>query len=504
MGVKPLYYYWDGSVLMFASEIKAFLATNLFQRRVNPQAVWDYLTYQYVPSPQTIWQNVWKLPPGHMLEWSPDSEPQISQYWNTDVISAEEPLDIDQKVREFEALFLDSVEKRLLAADVPVGVLLSGGLDSSAVAAAAIELGHKRFHTFSIGFSDGGNYSELGYARQVARHLGVECHEVVIDQASFLEMLPEAVRAADEPLADQASVPLLAVSRLAREHVKVVLSGEGGDEVFAGYDFDDRHRMYQRIKRVQAIPAPILRPLTSAMSLFSNVYGNKLAGVANTPLRRWNKVHKPHITRMWAETEKASLWPGFSGRNSVCILEDMYAAAESQCALDQVLSVYQKSWLVEDLLMKADKMSMAASLELRVPFLDFRLVEWANRQPTGVRIGRDGGRYITKHVLRRFARKRLPEQIINRPKRGFPVPLGNWLKQDGFGRWTKSYLTGKTSRLKEAFEPKQMEAVAGEAASGNRRAAGHTWLLIVLETWLREFDVDLGHASRSNEVLVLD
>src|SRR5215467_873172 len=143
IGVKPLYYYWDGSILLFASEIKALLASNLFPRRLNRQAVWDYLTYRYVPGPDIMWQNIWKLPPGHMLEWSPNREPRLSRYWRSDVVSVDQSMDIGQKTKEFEDLFLDSIAQRLLASDVPVGVMLSGGLDSSSIAAAAVELGHK-------------------------------------------------------------------------------------------------------------------------------------------------------------------------------------------------------------------------------------------------------------------------------------------------------------------------------------------------------------------------
>src|SRR5262249_49274158 len=351
----------------FASEIKALVASKLFPRRVNRQAVWDYLTYRYVPGPETIWHNVWKLPPGHMLEWSPSKEPRVSRYWQTDVVSADEPVDIDQKTEEFEDLFLNSVELRLLASDVPVGVMLSGGLDSSAIAAAAVELGHKQFHTFSVGFSEGGEYSELGYARQVARHLGVENHEVVVDQSSFLEMLPHAVQTADEPLADLTIVPLLAVCQLARGHVKVALSGEGADEVLAGYHFNLMQRKFATIRLIQTFPPSLLKAMHRALALLSDRYADKFAELGNIPLSKWNIAHKNHMTWVWDQIEKTALWPTFVGHDSCRILRNMYTAAESPNPLDQILCVYQQSWLVEDLLMKADKMSMAASLEIPVP-----------------------------------------------------------------------------------------------------------------------------------------
>ena len=492
IGIKPLYYYWDGSILLFASEIKALLASNLFPRRLNRQAVWDYLTYRYVPGPETMWQHIWKLPPGHMLEWSPNGEPHLSRYWRSDVVSVDESMDIAQKTQEFEDLFLDAVAQRLLASDVPVGIMLSGGLDSSSIAAAAVELGHKQFHTFSVGFAEGGEYSELGYARQVARHLGVENHEVVVDQASFLEMLPHAVQTADEPLADLTIVPLLAVCQLARGHVKVALSGEGADEVLAGYRFHLMQRTFETIRLLQTFPPSLLQAMHRALALLSDRYADRCAALRKIPLSKWNIAHKNHMTWIWDQSEKTALWPHFVGHDSYRILRHMYAAAESQHPLDQLLYVYQQSWLVEDLLMKADKMSMAASLEVRVPFLDYRLVEWANRQPIGVKIGRVDRRHVTKRVLRRFAKKRLPRDIIERPKKGFPVPVYQWLQGDGFSGWAVEHLVGKQARLKHCFQPEAMQGQLRRAATGDLDAATKSWLLIVLETWLRGFDVEVA------------
>jgi asparagine synthase (glutamine-hydrolysing) len=492
IGVKPLYYFWDGVTLIFASEIKALLASGLFQPRLNRQAVWDYLTFRYVPGPETIWHQIWKLPPGHILEWSPGAEPRLHCYWKTDVVSEQGEISVNDKLREFEDLFLDSVQQRLLASDVPVGVLLSGGLDSSTVAAAAVELGHRRFHTFSVGFEQGGDYSELAYARSVAKHVGAEYHEVVIDQSAFLDMLPQAVRAADEPLADLAAIPLLAVSRLARQWVKVVLSGEGSDEILAGYSFGNLVRNFRLIKHIQTLPPSILKWMVGLLVLFPGKYSEKLNKVANIHLSKWGSARRYHMTRHWTQEQKVLLWPSFSGLDSNRIIDDMYATAASENPLEQILSVYQKSWLVEDLLMKADKMTMATSLELRVPFLDYRLVEWANRQRPELKVGHLGSRrYVTKYILRRFAQKRLPREIINRPKQGFPVPAYIWLHEEKVSRWTHECLIGKKSRLKHILSPAEMEDQIFRAARGDMQAAHRTWLLIVLEIWLREYEVEV-------------
>jgi asparagine synthase (glutamine-hydrolysing) len=494
LGVKPLYYFWDGKVFLFASEIKALLASGLVARRVNRQAVWDYLTFRYVPEPETIWEGVRKLPPGHLLRFARGGEPQIARYWESDVVADERERRDDVEIeREFAALFEDAVNLRLVASDVPVGVFLSGGLDSSAIAAAAVEQGHKNFHTFSVGFDDGGEDNELPFARRVAEHVGARHHEVVVNQKQFLAELPEVVRAADEPLADLTLVPVLALSRLAREHVKVVLSGEGSDEILAGYNLD---RMEQEWDRVRALQQRVPRALLASGAALSKLalprsFGQRFEKLAGSPLSEWNRRALPHMTRYFDQGEKEKLWRGESFADSDRVLEAQYRAARSNDPLQQLLAVYQKSWLVEDLLMKADKMTMATSLEARTPFLDFRLVEWANRQPNRVKVRRErSGSYTTKSVLRRFCATRLPAEILTRPKKGFPVPAYRWLRE-GLDGWARDTLLGAESRLARAFDREAMSRLIENSRQGIGDASHRVWLLLVLEIWLRTWDADL-------------
>ncbi len=497
MGVKPLYYFWDGRTLVYASEIKAILASGLVERRLNRQAVWDYLTFRYVPGPESIWQGIRKLPPGHLLEYTPGSKvaPRESCYWKTDVLDESDGAKLDQKKvdAEFAELFLDAVNLRLVASDVPVGVFLSGGLDSSAIAAAAVELGHRNFHTFSVGFDEGGEFSELPYARQVAEHVGAQYHEVVVDQKRFLEMLPEAIYYADEPLADLTLVPLLALSRQARECVKVVLSGEGSDEVLAGYNFDESEREWSVVRNVQRLPRSLLGVgARLAETTLPEVYGRRARHISEVPLKDWNSHTRPHMTRYWTQEEKQRLVSrGVDGEDSERIISEYYRRAASSDPLQQLLSVYQKSWLVEDLLMKADKMSMAASLEARTPFLDYRLVEWANRQPNAIKVKRAGFRqYRTKDVLRRFCETRLPKEILHREKRGFPVPAYQWL-QTGLDKWAGEQLLGTDSRVADSFDREEITRLIAASRAGEGDAAHRVWMLIVLEYWLRAWDVRL-------------
>lgn len=493
MGVKPLYYFWDGKTLLFASEIKAILASGLVEKRVNKQAIWDYLTFRYVPGPESVWAGIRKLPPGHLLRYERGGQPREVCYWDTDVIGPEKekrsPAETD---KEFASIFLDAVDIRLVASDVPVGVFLSGGLDSSAIAAAAVELGHRNFHTFSVGFEEGGYFSELSYAREVADHVGAHYHEVVLDQKHFLDTLPDVIFAADEPLADLSMVSILALSQLARQQVKVVLSGEGSDELFAGYDFDRNEREWDRVRALQRFPKQLLK-VGAALSKLGMPERIQLRAekVATLPLGNWNQRAFPHITHYFNQHEKDLLWPTGDGLESDRILAADYASARSADPLQQMLSVYQRSWLVEDLLMKADKVTMATSLEARTPFLDYRLVEWANRQPNSVKVKRVGrNQYRTKNVLRRFCERRLPRSILDRPKRGFPDPADRWL-QTGLDTWAREVLLGSTGKLTNVFSASTMESIINDAKRGIGDAPQRVWVMIVLELWLRLWDVNL-------------
>lgn len=486
LGVKPLYFGSQSGRFYFGSEIKAVLAGLDERPEVSEEALFHYLTLRFVPSAQTIWQGIHKLLPGHLLTLDlGDASYRIERYWQVSFHS--EPLSSARDYpAEFERLFLAAVDKRLLASDVPVGVLLSGGVDSSAVAAAAVELGHKDFHTFSVAFAQGGEFDETLYARQVAQHVGATHHEIHIDRPQFVDLLPDFVRHADEPLADLASIPLFCVSRLAREHVKVVLSGEGADEVLAGYTMERLARILAWMERLDgAIPPSLLR-------LAGRLLGGRRSGEM---LSAWGEggwrnglVGQPyHATLHWSDSEKRRLWNGKAGCDAYLptetLIRNWYGEAETGShPLDALQQVYCREWLVEDLLMKADKMSMAASLELRVPFLDHALVEWAARAPLAWKVG-EPGRYQSKRILRQFAARRLPAAVVSRPKRGFPVPAYQWLAGPLRG-WARDLL-GPRSKLAGVLDVGSLEPGLSAAENGNLAAAHKIWLLIVAEYWLQ-------------------
>ena len=483
-GVKPLYYGQQDGTFYFASEIKAILQALPRRPELNRQALHDYLTLRFVPGPDTAWNGIRKLPPAHSLTYDLRSGSQSCEsYWRLEFAAA----DVDPKrdyLAEFSDLFLAAVEKRLLAADVPVGVLLSGGLDSSAVSAAAVELGHKNFHTFSVAFADGGEYDESPHARAVAAHIGSRHHEVIIDRDRFVSFLPEMVRGSDEPLADLASIPLHFVSRLARNDVKAVLSGEGSDELLAGYNFDRLGRALHYLESIERWLPAAARQAAGSLPV---------GGGMRPWLRLWADngwkgmlAAKPyHMTLYWDETEKQLLWrENGKFESTIERLKRRYRQSSQAHPIDQVQQIYCSDWLTEDLLMKADKMSMATSLEVREPFLDHDLAEWASKLPLVWRIGDSKSGYRSKRILREFCERRLPRSILDRPKQGFPVPAYAWLAGD-LGKWAEELLYARESRIGELLHMDYARPLLAHARAGDHAAAHKVWLLIVLEYWLR-------------------
>lgn len=488
LGVKPLYYAWDGKSLIFGSEIKAILESGRLERQVEPLALWDFLTFRYVPAPHTIWAGIRKLPPGHRLSIRIGGRnPELERWWDLPMDAPTTPKSDAEYEREFDDLFGDAVRLRMLA-DVPVGITLSGGLDSSAVAVAANAAGCN-LQTFSVAFTGSPDTNELPFAREVARRLNANHHEVVIGQREFMDFLPEFVWHTDEPLADLASIPLYYVCRLARENVKVVLSGEGSDEVLGGYTFDRWARLWDDAAaargravwsrgRLGALAARVLPAVAREREL-------------STVVCDLRDLPEPlTMTNYWSSDTKAAMLRGHpSWRDSLDSVRAQLARLGPQPPLNQALYVYCQDWLVEDLLTKADRMSMANSLELRTPFLDYRLVEWASRLPTCLKVGPGpGSGYRTKEILRRYSQGKLPDSVISRPKQGFPVPVYDWLAGP-LSTWAQEVLLSPRARLREWFEAKELMAVvnAGVASGGDTMARHRIWNLLILEIWMRRW-----------------
>ena len=486
LGVKPLYYARVGNALLFGSEIKSILASGRIERSVNQRAVWDYLTFRYVPGPQTIWNGVFKLPPAHRLELRLDDDAaKVSRWWDMPIAPPTVEKSLHEYDEEFRHLFEDAVRLRLQA-DVPVGITLSGGLDSSAVVAAAAS---PSLHTFSVAFADAPDTNELAYARTVSKAFSTQHHEVVIDENDFLDFLPDFVWHTDEPLADLASIPLHYVSRLARQEVKVVLSGEGADEIFAGYDFDRWARLWDQVATARAGRRRGAGLLPRLAALFS-ARARKLRELAATVTDQRQVAEPISMTNLWSSAEKremlssAESWP-----DSLDVVRNHLARLGNGVPLNQVLYSYCQDWLVDDLLMKADRMSMANSLELRTPFLDYRLVEWAGCLPVRLKAGPDAaGNYRTKEILRRYAEPRLPREIVERPKQGFPVPVYGWLS-GRLAPWAREMLLDSNAQLADWFKPSALQhtVLAGTQPNADSRAQHRLWSLLILEIWMRRW-----------------
>jgi asparagine synthase (glutamine-hydrolysing) len=489
LGIKPLYYYWNGHQFLFASELKALFASGLVPKELDLTAVWDYLTPRYVPQPKTIWRNIYKLLPGHTLTLSRKYPTPITRrYWQIRYSPVAVLKAFEEYTQEFTALFLDAVRVHLIS-DVPVGILLSGGLDSSAVAAAIKEVHPSGLDSFSVAFEASAHTDELPYARKVAQWIGTNHHEIIISLKEFKDFLPRYVYYMDEPLADLASVPLYYVSRMAGCHVKVVMSGEGSDETLAGYDFDRVVRNLDRTTAFQSLPPWIRSMVVHGSSLLGPKISRRFRQF-NTPLtKRWFD-DPPTMTNIFDSGDKKALFQkNFSANDTLDRFRDHYRDVSSQEPLHQILHLYCQQWLVDDLLTKADRMTMANSLELRVPFLDFRLVEWLSRTPPWVKVGRNAaGNYETKRVLREFSKSRLPQEIISRPKQGFPVPVYGWLRGP-LKAWATDLLNSTDTRLTGLLSADEVQRLAflGCRHRSTLKDQQRLWQLLIFELWLREW-----------------
>jgi len=491
LGIKPLYWARVGDRLLFASEIKAILETGLVPAAANEAALPELLATRYLSGSETLFRGIRRLLPGHVLVFE-DGEVRERQYWDVPLGGEEEdraaqgPRDGKDLVSRFRELLEESVRLRLMS-DVPLGVFLSGGIDSSVVAAIMASQIDRPVETFSVAFAERA-FSELQYSRQVAASIRATVHEVVIDDRDFFGALPRLVWHEDEPIAHPSSVPLYFVSRLAREHVTVVLTGEGSDELLAGYGKYPRALWNWRLGGAYSLVVPA--------AVRSAVVQHVVPGLP-PPVRRYARRsflavgHTPEEAffdnfaaiplalqrRVLAAPFSASATPDAAYGASLA----WFDRAGRAPLLDRVLYTDIKTYLVE-LLMKQDQMSMAASIESRVPFLDHKLVEFAARLP--VRWKLNG--LTTKRILRAAARGLLPREILERPKMGFPVPFRLWTR----GAWTsvvRDVLLDRRSRERGVIDPAEVEALILDHQAGRRDATDPLWSLLNLELWYRTF-----------------
>jgi asparagine synthase (glutamine-hydrolysing) len=483
IGIKPLYYLLDSDRLLFGSEIKSILAALSSKPAVNPQAVWDFLSLRYVPPPSTIWKGIFKLEPGHLLRYSLKTRrADIACFWQPNLTP--EPFDAGRNyLREFEDQFLAAVQSHIVASDVPVGTFLSGGLDSGAICAASIELGHRNFHTFSIGGEGGGKDDELSLARIVSKKFGTTHHEITMTRQLYFDQLDTVAWHFDEPYGDETGPAVFLLSQCAQQHVKVAMSGEGSDELLLGYNRKSNIDQLARIERFYR-PWPAFA-LKAAAQIFGGKRSNVLSAIAAAGPGAYLKGVASHIAWTLSDEEKSGFWRGSPVRPTYQLVSGWYTLPASVPQLAQAQQADFQTWLVEDLLMKSDKMAMAASLESRVPFLHLPFVEWCQRAPMEVRIGHvDKGAFRSKAVLRDFVAKRLPPEVLNAPKRGFPVPTIRW-----FGEMLRE--EGKLAPTSRAIHDwvdfGALEDLVRAGRNGERAALAKLWGITMLDRWFKVY-----------------
>ena len=483
-GKKPLYYAVDGERLIFGSEIKSLLQDPALKRRISPEALADYLTFGHIPSPATVFQDVHQIPPAHVLIWE-GGRVRLEEYW--DVRFEPRPRSEAAALDELEALLADSVRGRMIS-DVPLGAFLSGGVDSSTVVAAMTRQSTAPVVTVAVGFAER-THSELAYARAVASHLGTDHHELLV-RPRAIDDVPRLVWHLDQPFADSSALPTYYVSKATRERVTVALSGDGGDELFAGYTRRyGVHRLEQRLRA--AIPEPVRRrvlaPLGRIYPRAEWIPRPLRAGLVLSNLGRSFERAYVEDMALFREDERAALLtPEFrrqvAGHDPFAGFARHFDRVRDADPLSRVLYVDFKTWLAEGILVKVDRMSMACSLEVRAPLLDHRIVEFAATLPPELKFR---GR-VSKYLLKRALERHVPPALVHRPKQGFEIPLASWLRGE-LREVASDLLLSPRAAARGYVEPARVAAMWRAHQGGHRNHAPQLWALMVLELWLRAF-----------------
>ena len=491
LGIKPLYYKLAPERLLFGSEIKVILAHGGIRPEFNRAALPEYLAFGYLSGEETFYAGIRKLPPGHTLTISPEGKAEIRQYWDLDASHPHESREEGYYVRVYRELLEGAVQSHLMS-DVPLGVFLSGGLDSSAVAALMTKIRREPIETFSVGYGEQ-TYSELPFARTVASHINSQHREVLVGENDFFSALPHLIWHEDEPITWPSSVSLYFVARLARERVTVVLTGEGSDETLAGYTryaFTLKNAAIDRHYR-SVVPVALRRVLRDVIANSSLLGATLRRKLEHTFLGKdgaaWDSFYFDNFFSAFSSTEQNGLLTDefarqFDPATAYSNVLDYWERSATQAGgamLQRLLYTDIKTYLVE-LLMKQDNMSMAASIESRVPFLDHVLVEFATRIPREVQIQGLAG----KRILKKAMEDLLPHEIIYRPKLGFPTPWSGWL--DGPRLETiRAMLVEPRSLERGYFRRDVIEKLFDEHRAKHRDNYDRIWRLLNLELWHR-------------------
>jgi asparagine synthase (glutamine-hydrolysing) len=474
-GEKPLYLYEDGGGLYFASEIKALLRIPGVKAAVNLEAVWDYLAYRYVPGPKTLFAGIRKLMPGTAASWE-RGKLKEERYWSApDRNACHHPKPQRDAVASFLSRLDEAVELQMVS-DVPFGAFLSGGLDSSTIV-ALMSRHNSKVKTFSVGFGEDG-YSELAYAAEVATHFGTEHHEIVVAYSDIVERLPQLVAYRDAPVSEPSDIPIYMLAREAARSVKMVLTGEGSDEILGGYP---KHVVERFAQGYQLLPGSLrhrlIEPLTHALPYdFRRIK----TAVTNLNIEDWRERY----VRWFGALNR-------SERDQLSVLRlngspvpdgPPFDADPQASALRRILYFDQASWLPDNLLERGDRMTMAASVEARVPFLDHELAAFVSSLPDNFRVRGWRGKWI----LREAGRRLIPDAILTRPKVGFRVPVNDWFRGE-MREYLLDHLQSSSSKTRAYYDARAIGRVLSEHLNGRQNHEKLLWALLNLEIWHRQY-----------------
>jgi asparagine synthase (glutamine-hydrolysing) len=483
VGIKPLYYHLSGDSLVFGSEIKAILADPEVLPKVRPEMIDRFLTFYYMPGEDTLFRNIQKLGPGCCMVVK-DGTATVRKYW--DLKFAPSSQSFREASDKLESILEESVKLHMIS-DVPVGFLLSGGVDSTAVLGFAAGTTEHSLSSYTLGFDAPGIIDERPYARLAAKTYGSEHHELTITSSQFRDFLPKYVWHMEEPVCEPPAIALYYVSKLAKDYVKVLLSGEGGDEAFGGYQ---NYRSLLWLERLKRVMGPMKGVASRVLGVLNRTLGNekitKFGPLLNIPIEEYyySRTSSPlcffntpgrssvYTRELVSQTDK---------HGSLAVIRGLMGETGGYDILAKMLYVDTKTWLTDDLLLKADKMTMANSIELRVPLLDHQLLEFAASLPSSYKVRGFTTKYIAKKVLE----KRVPEPIIKRKKTGFPVPYGSWLRTE-MKDWLFDLLLDPRAATRDYFDRRGLEDLMTLSVSSGFYSK-ELFSLATLELWHRAF-----------------
>jgi asparagine synthase (glutamine-hydrolysing) len=480
LGVKPLYYWTNGTSLVFGSEVKSFLALDEFEPCLDTVALHHYLTFRFVPAPLTLFRDVKKLEPGHYLDITCGQKSfSARRYWDVDFSMTDKARTLEDAALEVQHLVKDAVKMRLIS-EVPLGMMLSGGIDSAVITAAMAADTSEAISTFTIDYEEDGPHREGVYARIIADAFKTAHYEILVGYEDFMSKLESMVYFLDEPIADPAAIPIFDLCKFSRKYVTVMLSGVGGDELYGGYGTYSE-ALYRRWAGI--FPAGFWRGLAP-------LYPRMLPG-RNFMRRLGHPVSEVFLGSSpiyggFSEAQKAELYtPEFrrqqQGLDSHAIIAATLKAQSQAGDLHQMMYVDIKHWLADSHLIMMDKMSMAASIELRTPLLDYRLVQHAARLPQHFKRTLRGSKVVFKNAFAPL----VPEAIINRKKRGFSTPLDVWFKDNG--RQIRDYLIEKPAAIHAYCRKEAIASLFRKHDAGQGDQSASIFTLLVLESWIRKF-----------------